>query len=90
MQLALASEQRRVETARHPLRHRINPKQPVRGDRLRLTFEPQRLEWLDLNRVPDQLERPLPHDYLPRRRRLFKSRGNIHGIADRQVLTPRH
>ena len=62
----------------------VDREQPERRHRLRLALELERLDRLDLDRVPHERERRLADQDLARLRRLLEPRGDVDRVAGRE------
>ena len=74
-----------------PLRRVTDTHEPVGGNRLGLALQLERLDQLDLDRVPHERERRLTEQHLARLRGLLQPSGNVDRVAGREpLLRPRH
>ena len=90
LELALATDDRRVEASHQAGRRGVDLEQPIRRDGGALALELE-LDGLDLHRVPDELLRFLPDQDLAGLRGLLEPRRDVDGVArDERVALAGH
>ena len=72
--------------ARVPVATRLHPEEPVRGDRLALPLQRQRLDRVGLDRVPHEVVRQVAEEHLGRPGRLLEACRDVHGVAHDEPL----
>ena len=87
--LVLAPDQRRLAAARDRVVGVTHAEEPVRRNTLGLALQLQRLDGLDLDRVPDEPIGRLADQHVECGRGLLEPRGHVHRVARHEALCAR-